>query len=108
MRKTMAIAAFACIAANADAQTAPITFDQAAFVTCREANGMQPDARKQVAMFLAEHSAARRGVVIPEDQRGGQLAYLVRAGCSIAPDAYLYAVIDRAIVAEQDRLPKRR
>ena len=32
---------------------------------------------------------------------------LVRGGCTLAPDAYLFTVIDRAIVAEQAKLPKR-
>jgi hypothetical protein len=32
---------------------------------------------------------------------------LVRGGCTLAPDTHLFAVIDRAIVAERDRLPKR-
>jgi hypothetical protein len=46
-------------------------------------------------------------VVVPDDQRGGQLALLVRGGCTLAPDAYLFTVIDRAILAEKDKLPKR-
>ena len=69
---------------------------------------MLPDQRKQLAIMLAEHSARYRGVAIPDDQRGGQLALLVRGGCTLAPDAYLFTVIDRAIIAETDRLPKRR
>jgi hypothetical protein len=38
---------------------------------------------------------------------GAQLAHLVRGGCTLAPDAYLFTVIDRAILAEQKNLPKR-
>jgi hypothetical protein len=68
---------------------------------------MQPETRKQLAMFLAERSARYHGVTIPEDQRGGQLAMLVRGGCTLSPDAYLFAVIDRAIVVEKEKLPKR-
>jgi len=68
---------------------------------------MNVDARKSLAIFLAEHSARYRGVSIPGDERGGQLAMLVRGGCTLAPDAYLFTVIDRAIVAELARLPKR-
>ncbi len=58
-------------------------------------------------MFLAEHSARYRGVMLPEDERGGQLGMLVRGGCTLAPDAYLFTVIDRAILAEKDRLARR-
>jgi len=93
------------LAAAAEAQ--PLNFDQAAYITCREAQAMKPDARKQVATFLAEHSARHRGISLPNDERGGQLAMLVRGGCTLAPDAYLFTVIDRAIQAEKDKLPKR-
>jgi hypothetical protein len=38
---------------------------------------------------------------------GVQLAHLVRGGCTLSPDAYLFSVIDRAIAVEARRLPKR-
>src|SRR6266446_5955829 len=103
-----AAASLLTIASSAPAQVAPTNFDQAAYTTCREAHAMQPEPRKQLAIYLAEHSARHRGVVIPDDDRGGQLALLVRAGCTLAPDAYLFTVIDRAILAEMDNhnLPK--
>jgi hypothetical protein len=91
----------------AQAPTLPTTFDNAAYITCREAQTMPPEARKQLAMMLAEHAASHRGVVLPNDQRGTELAYLVRGGCTLAPDAYLFAVIDRAITAEMSKLRKR-
>jgi hypothetical protein len=90
----------------AAAQAQPLNFDQAAYITCREAQAMKPEARKQVATFLAEHSARHRGISLPNDERGGQLAMLVRGGCTLAPDAYLFTVIDRAIQAEQDKLKR--
>lgn len=89
------------------AEAQPLTFDQAAYVTCRDAQAMSPDARRSVATFLAEHSARHRGVTIPEDARGGNLGMLVRGGCTLAPDSYLFTVIDRAILVELDQLPKR-
>jgi len=95
------------LASAAQAQTAPPTFDRAAYVTCREAQAMSVETRRSLAMMLAEQSARLRGVAIPADQRGGELAMLVRSGCTMAPEAYLYAVIDRAIIAEKDRLPRR-
>jgi hypothetical protein len=94
-----------CLASTAGAQS--LNFEQAAYVTCREAHAMQPDARKALAISLAEHSARTRGVIVPDDQRGAQLALLVRGGCTLSPDAYLFTVIDRAILAEKDKLPKR-
>ena len=95
------------LASAAFAQNAPLNFEQAAYITCREAQAMNVEARKSLAISLAEHSARYRGVVLPDDQRGGELALLVRGGCTLAPDAYLFTVIDRAIIAEKDKLPKR-
>lgn len=94
---------------SAQAQTAAptLTFERAVFVTCREAHGMQPEARRALAYYLAEFSARYHGVTIPEDSRGAQVGYLVRGGCTLSPDAYLFAVIDRAVVAEMPNLPKR-
>jgi hypothetical protein len=84
-----------------------LTFDQAAYITCREAQAMAPDARRAVAILLAEHAARRRGARIPDGEAGAQLALLVRGGCSLYPDAYLLTVVDRAIVADLPKLPKR-
>jgi len=94
-------------ATAAQAQTAPLNFEQAAYITCREAQAMNVEARKSLAIYLAEHSARYRGVAIPDDQRGGELAMLVKGGCTLAPDAYLFSVIDGSILAEKDKLPKR-
>jgi hypothetical protein len=102
-----AAAALLAASASAQAQVPPLNFDQAAYITCREAQAMQPDVRRMVAVYLADHAARHRGVVIPESEQGAQLAYLVRGGCTLAPDAYLFTVIDRALVAEIDKLPKR-
>jgi hypothetical protein len=99
-----ALCALASLAVQA--QTS-MSFDQAAYVTCREAQALQPDARRALAIFLADHVSRKRGVVIPEGELGGQIGYLVRGGCTLAPDAYLFAVIDRAVQAEVGKLPKR-
>lgn len=101
---TVATLLFAPIAANA--QGTQWTFDRAAYVTCREAQAMQPDARRQLAVFLAQHAARYRGITLPTDERGGQLGMLVRGGCTLAPDSYLFTVIDRAIVAEKANLAR--
>jgi hypothetical protein len=91
----------------AQAQMPPTNFDQAAYITCKEAHAMQPEARKTLAIFLAEHASRYHGVTIPDGPEGAQVAYLVRGGCTLAPDAYLFTVIDRAIIAEMSKLPKR-
>lgn len=111
-RLFLALAALVAVSASAQAQTPgpmpPLNFDQAAYITCREAHAMNPEARKALAVFLAEHSARVRGVMIPDGEQGAQLAHLVRGGCTLSPDAYLFTVVDRAVVAESSKLPKRR
>ena len=104
----LAASALVLAATAAQAQVAPTNFDQAAYITCKEAHAMAPEPRKMLAIYLANHAAAYRGVVIPEGDVGAQLALLVRGGCTLAPDAYLFTVIDRAIQAELTKLPKRR
>lgn len=94
-------------AVGARAQVPSMTFDQAAYVTCKEAQAMTPDARKALALYLADHAARHHGVTMPDDARGTQIAYLVRGGCTLAPDAYLFTVIDRAILAELGNRIKR-
>src|ERR1700742_5082541 len=109
--KTMIIAAggtLLALAASAKAQNAPLNFEQSAYITCREAQAMNQEARKSLAIYLAQHSARYRGVALPDDQRGGELAMLVGGGCTLAPDPYLFTVTDRAIIAEKDKLPKLR
>ncbi|WP_421996911.1 hypothetical protein [Reyranella sp.] len=103
----LAAAASLLVAAAAQAQNPPLNFDQAAYITCKEAHAMNPEARKALALYLGEHSARHHGVMIPDGPMGTQLGHLVRGGCTLAPDAYLFTVIDRAIVAEMARLPKR-
>jgi len=92
---------------QAQTPTPALNFERAVFITCKDAHAMAPEARRALAYYLAEYSARYRGVTIPEDSRGAQVGYLVRGGCTLAPDAYLFTVIDRAVVAELSKLPKR-
>jgi hypothetical protein len=106
-RSFLTTGALLLVATTAQAQMPPTNFDQAAYITCKEAHAMQPEARKTLALFLAEHASRYHGVTIPDGPEGAQVAYLVRGGCTLAPDAYLFTVIDRAIIAEMSKLPKR-
>lgn len=108
MRILLAATALTCLATAAQAQVPPLNFDQAAYITCREAHAMQVEPRRMLALYLADHASRHRGVVIPDGELGTHMALLVRGGCTLAPDAYLFTVIDRAIVAEMAKLPKRK
>jgi hypothetical protein len=101
------VAALVLAAGAAQAQMPPLNFDQAAYITCKEAHAMNSQARTALAVFLGEHAARYHGVVIPDGPEGVQLGHLVRGGCTLSPDAYLFTVIDRAIIAEMPRLAKR-
>jgi hypothetical protein len=103
----VAIGLGAALLVSGVSQAQPLNFDQAAYITCKEAHAMNVEARKALALYLAEHAARYRGVAIPDGPMGTHLAHLVRGGCTLAPDAYLFTVIDRAIMAEQKNLPKR-
>ena len=107
MRRLLVAAAVVSAAGAAQAQVPPTNFEQAAYITCKEAHAMNPEARKTLAVYLADHAARYRGVVIPDGPIGAQLGHLVRGGCTLAPDAYLFTVIDRAILAVMKNRPKR-
>jgi hypothetical protein len=104
----LAAGALLTVSGAAQAQMPPTNFDQAAYITCKEAHAMTPEARKTLAIYLAEHVSRYRGVVVPDNDVGAQIGYLVRGGCTLSPDAYLFTVIDRAILAEMSKLPKRK
>jgi hypothetical protein len=106
-RRLLVLTAVPTLSATAYAQDPAAYFEKAVYVTCREAQAMPAETRRALAVYLAEHSARFRGVTIHNDDRGAQIAYLVRGGCTLAPDAYLFSVIDRAILAEMSKLPKR-
>ena len=108
MKTRILAATAAALLLAGTAQAQPLNFDQAAYITCKEAHAMKPEARKALGVYLAEHVARYRGIVIPDGQQGAELALLVRGGCTLAPDAYLFTVIDRAVLAEKDKLPKAR
>lgn len=97
----------AIVAADAVAQTQGLTFERAAYVSCRDAHALPRSQRVALAEFLADHVARHHGVTIPDGEQAAQLASLVRGGCTISPDAYLFVVIDRAVAAESGKLPKR-
>ena len=55
--KCKSMAAAGALLLVASAAQAQATFDQSVFVTCREAHAMAPDARKALALYLADQAA---------------------------------------------------
>jgi hypothetical protein len=105
--KTLVLAGLALIGPCTPTIAQTSEFERVAYVTCREAQAMDEGRRRATAVFLAEHAARHRGVLMPDGERGTHLALMVRAGCTLSPDAHLFAVIDRVLVAESPRLPRR-
>ena len=105
--RALCITACAATMSLGTAQAQTWRFEDAVYLSCRDVQAMQPQQRRSLALFLGEHAARHRGVRLPEGEQGGQLAMLVRGGCTLAPDTHLFAVIDRAILAERDKLAKR-
>lgn len=79
-------------------QWQPMTFEQAAYVTCAEAERMSSEQRTNIGLFLAENAAMHYGVTLKDsEQTGVELGNLVRYGCTMFPNAYLFTTISSAI-----------
>jgi hypothetical protein len=87
-------------------QTAPLGFEQSVYVTCREAQAMNVEARKSLAVFLAEHSALNRGVHLPDGERGAYLALLVRGGCTLGARRLSFHRDQSRDRGKKEKLPK--
>ena len=80
-------------------------FGELAYVTCSEAQAMEPARRVEVARFLAHHAAAHYGIALQESgEAGRELAILVRGACTMFPQAYLFGVVAQAVRVEAERL----
>ncbi len=80
-------------------------FEELVYVTCSEAQAMEPARRIEVARFLAHHAAARYGIALQETgEAGRELRILVRGACTMFPQAYLFGVVAQAVRVEAERL----
>lgn len=99
MRTILGVAAllFASIATPAFAQDLGMSFEDAAYVSCRDTQAMPPESRSAFAVALVKRASAYYGV--PYVEGGGlddQLGTLIRSGCTVYPNAYLFNVTARA------------
>ncbi|CAN5711813.1 hypothetical protein BH11PSE3_BH11PSE3_26140 [soil metagenome] len=69
-------AAFLLHATAVEAQRPPTYFDRAAYVTCREADAMPPEAGTTLMGYLTQHAAPFRGVKIANDESGALIGRL--------------------------------
>jgi hypothetical protein len=71
------------ISAAAEAQT--FNFDEAAYVTCREAQEMPPATRRALAIFLAEHAAHNAALRFPRTKSARRSAIWFAAAVRSRP-----------------------
>jgi hypothetical protein len=80
-------------------------FEELVYITCSEAQAMEPARCIEVARFLANHAAAHYGIALQETgEAGRELGILVRGACTMFPQAYLFGVVAQAVRVEAERL----
>jgi hypothetical protein len=96
--------AFAVTPAAAQEARIP-PFEELIFLSCSEAQAMEPTERVAIARSLANRAAAHYGIALPDDEAvGRELGALVRGGCTMFPQALLFGVIAQAVRVEAERL----
>jgi hypothetical protein len=84
--------------APASAQSLGMSFDQAAYVTCQDAQAMPREARIAFALALVQRASAQFGVSYVEGSPlDEEIATLLRAGCTVYPGAYMHAIAATAV-----------
>lgn len=82
------------------AQPQTMSFEQAAYTTCAEAQDMSDQQRMNIGLYLAENAARHYGISLHDsEQTGVELGNLARAGCTMFPNAYLFTIISSAVRA---------
>ena len=77
-----------------------MSFEQAAYVTCLDAQQMSEQQRMDIGLFLVENAARHYGISLHDnDQTGVELGNLARAGCTMFPNAYLFTILSSAVQA---------
>jgi hypothetical protein len=91
--------------ASAVAAPPPMPFDDAVYLTCRDADQMDREKRIAVIRYLADHAADHYGLTFQdEDTVGRELGTMIRAGCTMFPNAYVHFIVAQAVRAEAEKL----
>lgn len=103
---SLAVLGLACTATPAAAQQAQLPpFEELVYLSCSDAQAMDPAERVAVARHLADRAAAHYGIVLGNDDTvGRELGILIRGGCTMFPQALLFGVIAQAVKVEAARL----
>lgn len=89
----VAILLFGSLSTSVLADDLGMSFDDAAYVTCRDTQAMPENKRIPFAVALVKRASAFYGVPYQEGgDLDGQLGPLIRSGCTLFPDAYLHNI----------------
>jgi hypothetical protein len=89
------------------AQTQTMSFEQAAYTTCADAQEMSEQQRMDIGLLLVENAARHYGISLHDnDQTGVELGNLAIAGCTMFPNAYLFTILSSAVRAIAELWPK--
>jgi hypothetical protein len=92
------VIAVAFSSAPALAQNHGIAVDDAAYVTCQEAQAMSRDDRVALALAIVERASAHYGVPYVEGTTfDGQIGTMLRSGCTVFPEAYVQTIATMAV-----------
>jgi hypothetical protein len=102
---TLGLLGLALTVTPAVAQESLPPFEELVYLSCSDAQAMEPAERVAVARHLAERAAAHYGIALADNEAvGRELGILVRGGCTMFPQALLFGVIAQAVRVEAERL----
>lgn len=94
----IAILSLIALAAAKSAAAALPNLSDKAFLTCTEVNAMPPQERKALTLEIADAAALYYQTEIADSAKVGEnMGWLIRSGCTIAPQAYFATVVARAV-----------
>ncbi len=98
----LAVAGFSL---GADAAEPAVPFEEAVYLTCQEVHQMPPQPRVDLVRQLAAHAGQRYGVQFRDnDKIDTELAAMIRAGCTMFPNASVFFIVSAAVKAEAEAL----
>ena len=84
-------------------------FEELVYLSCNEAQAVEPSERVAVARFLTNRAAAHCGIALADNEAvGRELGSLVPGGCTMFPQALLFGVIAQAVRVEAEQLAAER
>lgn len=97
--------ASAAFTVGASAAEPAVPFEEAVYLTCQEVHAMPVQPRVDLVRQLAVHAGQRYGVQFRDnDKVDAELAAMIRAGCTMFPNASVFFIVSAAVKAEAEAL----